>query len=71
MQYRLTSFNKYSEVRSWVNSLDDPLVQLETQELPDIDYHGVYGATWVASVVASGPGETMLLLKYGNVLDAI
>lgn len=69
MRYRVKRSKNQLLVFRWVNALNDPLVRASGSH--HTNFHGVYEATWVVSVVASGPGETVLLLKYGNILEQV
>lgn len=64
MQYKLKSetiysFQEYIEICSWIDSVD----HLHNTNANCLSYNA-----WNATISASGPSETMLLLKYSNVL---
>ena len=54
------SYKHWRDVNEWILQLNDPLVFLESRR----GCPGIY----VPKIIASGPGETMLLLKYGFML---
>ena len=63
MIYKIIGRSNYSEVNDWIIQLDNPLVSLTSA------YTNILGSR--THVTASGLGETMLLLKYGHILDCI
>ena len=63
MTYLVFGAANCSLVREWVSKLDDTLVYAEDNAL-----FSTYTNSWQTSVIASGSGETLLLLKFGNIL---
>ena len=60
--YNVTSFEHSLEIRKWVMHSDTPELELRYVWTEKKN-------RWMTHVIASSSGETMLLLKYGHVLE--
>ena len=66
MTYLVLGKTNCSLVRKWVSALNDPLVYTEDSKL-----FNTFGTAWQISVTASGSNESVLLLKYGNMIEQV
>ena len=61
MIYKVTRFEHFLEICKWVMHLDNPELELKHVRIN----------SYMTHVIASGSGETMLLLKYGHILEQV
>ena len=63
MKYKVKSNQAFLDIYNWINALDDPLVVVKWKG-------GIMsGISENYQVTASGSNETILLLKYGHMLE--
>ena len=64
MKYKVTLDQTRTEICHWVLQLNDPLM------LVRMNWNSQCTDAYFC-IIASGPSETVLLLKYGNILEQV
>ena len=73
-KYVVNGWNNCSLVLEWIGGLNDPLVYAEFENLQAVygnNSETFPGLAHTISITASGSNESVLLLRYGHILEQV